>query len=208
MSEPTFTEDRVRFSALFTRSIIAWNEAGDSARSMLEGLSQASLGSIIAIRQLGNASLKDALLVLCKFLRSLENDLATEQASHIEHFVEGFDLLRVYRNFYVHNLRAMGPNDNGEFVGLLHAIEVKQQYSWVQQDLTMVDLREFTQQVDALRNYGDVIAKHVKPTNALLGVAQGLTPLSSLQKPIWPDRLKKNRANLLEPRLLPQSSPE
>lgn len=190
-----------QFCQMFVRAIIAWNNAEESARSILEGLSKGGVGASIAIRQLGNTSLPDALGVLCKFIRSSGDEIALTQAEHIEHFIQGYGILRGYRNFYVHNLRAVGENEEQppQFVGLLHTIDVKGGYSWVQQDLTMSEIFEFTQKTIELSQYGDGIAKNVKPLNALATQLYRPTPLTLLQKPIWPERLKKNRESLIGP---------
>jgi hypothetical protein len=200
--------DAATFGVMFTRAVIAWNNAEDSIRYILEGLSKGSLGATIAIRQLGNASLKDAVLVVAIFLDSVDNEKSKEQADHLRHLVEGFDILRVYRNFYVHNLRAFGrgPEPDSEFTGTLHTIEVKARYSWVQQDLTIPELREFTQHLAELSQYAGEIKAAISRTNALTSLLSAKAkPLSSLQKPTWPEKLKKNHENLLAPRPQPQS---
>ena len=145
---------------------------------------------------------------MATFLESVDSEKSKEQADHLRHLVEGFDILRVYRNFYVHNLRAFGrgPEPDSEFTGTLHTIEVKARYSWVQQELTIPELRNFTQHLMELSQYAGEIKIAVGRTNALTALlsAKG-KPLSSLQKPIWPERLKKNHENLITPAPPPQS---
>lgn len=207
MAETPVRDDVATFCTMFTRAIIAWNNAEDSVRNILEGLSNASLGSTIAIRQLGNTSLQDAILVVAQMLDSLGNNESKAQADHLRHLVQGFDILRVYRNFYVHNIRAMGKSDgaDGEFAGMLHTIEVQGKYSWVQQDLTIRELRNFTQSLMELSQYASDIRDNIRPKNALMRLVRTPKPLSSLQKPTWPDKLSKNRENLIKPLPPPQS---
>lgn len=201
MTDSPIRNDVASFCTMFTRAIMEWNNAEDALRYILEGLSEGSLGATIAIRQLGNAALPEAILVVASFLESVETEKAKEQADHLRHLVEGFNILRAYRNFYVHNLRAMGRGiePDSEFTGTLHAIEVKARYSWVQQDLTMSDLRQFTQQVMDLSQYASEVRETIKPRNALARSLDQLPKsLSSLQRPFWPAKLKKNHQSLIK----------
>lgn len=211
MSELPIRNDAASFCIMFTRAIIAWNNAEDRLRYILEGLGDTSLGSTIAIRQLGNTSLKDAILVVASFLESIGDEASDQEADHLRHLVEGFDILRVYRNFYVHNLRAMGigPESDSEFYGTLHTIEVKGRYSWVQQTLTIRELGEFSRQVTELRQYADDVSQCVTRPNALaLAAGHKSKSVASLQKPTWPEKLKKNHENLIRPRPQPEPSTE
>ncbi|MCT2557531.1 hypothetical protein N0B51_00905 [Tsuneonella sp. YG55] len=200
MEEPLYENDYAAFCVAYTRAIVAWNNAEEAAREILTSLSAGGVGSTIAIYQLGNASLVDAIRTVCQFIKSIENDLAHERADHVEHFAEGLDRLRSYRNFYVHQTRGVGKDaDHGDYRAILFGLDVKGGYSYIKHELTMADLAAFTRHCFALEQYGQAIAR-VVTRNALARYAQPeAKPLASLQKPTWPDRLKRSRESLLKP---------
>ena len=94
-----------------------------------------------------------------------------------------------------------GPDPDSECAGSLHAIEVKGRYSWVQQELTMSELREFTQHVTELSRYASEVRGTLRRANSLAALAGvRAKPLASIQRPTWPEILKKNRENLITPK--------
>ncbi len=209
MAEPLFDDHLASFCVAYTKAIMAWNNAENAAKDILNALSAGSVGATIAIHELGNVSLVGAINTVTDFLRSLQNELATERADHVSHFATGLDVLRAYRNYYVHTMRGLGKSsradaesDKNPYVGLLYGLDVKGGYRYTHDDLDMQKLSKFTKHCMDLEQYGAAISRHLAhhSQNALAKLAaQTPPPLSSLQKPLWPEKLKKTRHNLITP---------
>lgn len=199
MAENPYKDDVSRFCVTFTRAVIAWNGAEDAARLILTGTSKGSIGSLAAIAHIGSRSMDDALLTLADYWNDDATPTLKEASEHICHFIAGLDTLRGYRNFYVHSLRAMGRGRNGddEFRGVLTATEARGRYAWITQEVRVSELETFMRQCAELESYGSAIANYLTPANALLPPSPK-QPLSSLQKPTWPGKLKKSRRYLIE----------
>ena len=200
-----YDSDVARFSVTFTRSIIAWNVAESAARSILMSFSKDGLGLIVATQHLGSIALRDALQTLADMTDDNERPASQEIAQHVKHFVDGMDVLRAYRNFYVHSLLSIGksPYEVGVFQGRLHSIEARGRYSWVEQTVTVAELERFMVHTLELSEYGAGLSLNLGPGNALNPAPK--PPLASLQKPLWPEKLKKHRNYLQERRPPPQS---
>lgn len=144
--------------------------------------------------------MKETLLTLCDSLSDESAPAATDLASHVAHFVEGMDTLRAYRNFYVHSLVSVGPKskDDPSWQGYLYATEAKGRMAFVNQQVSTEQLEVFMRHTLELKRYGDNIAEAMfEPPNVLgqLGKVHGGL-VASLQKPTWPDKLKKHREYL------------
>ena len=185
MSEPSQAQQAYyQFCSLYVHSVIEWNAAEEVAFDLLEALSPPGLGPTLAIRQLKSVPLKDTLALMAKALRISENQVGAE---HLEHFVEGFDRLRAYRNFYVHCIRAVAQTN--ETSAELHSLEVKGNLSLVTHRLTNTELSAFCRSTMQLAHYGRSIEPFISADSPSLP--------ASPQKPTWPDKLKKTRDNLL-----------
>lgn len=199
MEESTWENEYAPFCVAYVRAICAWNNAEHSARDILTSLSEGGVGATIAIHQLGNVSLVDALKTVAKFIRSIGNPLGDLQADHVEHFVEGLDRLRVYRNFYVHDIRGVGREPgSGKIIAQIYGVDVKGGYSLISETLRMAELSKFTRHCFDLETYGSAIAGNVTRSALKQYVTPKPEPLASLQKPQWPDRLKKSRESLIK----------
>lgn len=210
MTNP-YDDDLSRFAVTFMRAVIAWNNAESTARRILIAFGGRGIGLTVAAEHLGSVGLRDALNTLCDLLSGKEAPHTNEVAGHVAHFVEGFDVLRAYRNFYVHSLKFTGkaPDDPKTFRGFLHSVEAKGRFAFVEQDLSTEDLEDFMKHTLALQRYGSEISSAIPGgTNALNALAAyaNLKPLSSIEKPTWPERLKKHRSYLGESSPQPESS--
>lgn len=200
MAEPQADKGLSDFCITYTLAVVAWNNSEESARDILTSLSEGGIGSTIAIYQLGNASLVDAIRTVCRFLRSIDNPLGNMKADHVEHFAEGLDRLRSYRNFYIHQLRGIKTQiGQSDYTGILFGLDVKQGYSYINHELSMEQLRDFTRSCDQLQIYGQHISQAVTRNALAKFVQPEAKPLASLEKPTWPERLRRTRESLLEP---------
>jgi len=217
MSSP-YDDDVAHFCVTFTRAVIAWNTAEDAARNLLLSLSKGGLGAQAAITHLGNIALLDALRTVVSVHTDLVEQGSQEEAEHINHLISGLDIMRGYRNFYVHSIKGIGKKPQGgakvetddhDFVGLMHATEAKGRLAYINQYVTTAELVDFMRRVGQLSTYGNALQNVFANRNGLAGA---LSPppqlLSSLEKPIWPEKLKKNRSYLTGRQLLPEPSPE
>lgn len=185
------------FCVSFVQFIMDWNATEDVAFDILTAFSGQGLANTLVVRQLHNVGLKDTLRLIAQDHRSsgLRDDIRI--AEHLDHFVEGFDRLRVYRNFYVHSLAAVKPMLD-TCVGELRGLEVKASYNSIEQELTFAELGAFTRHTMRLRSYGLALLDEIRSH-------PGERPPSLLQKPTWPDKLSKRRRNLIAPTPPPQS---
>jgi hypothetical protein len=205
MTDNSNQDDTARFATTFTRAIIAWNQVEDTARSLLKGFGTSSFSLTVAVDHLSGRSLKEALLTVCDAMTDPEKaPSATVTADHVTHFVNGMDILRGYRNFYVHSLKAIGHSldDQSAFRGTLMATEAKGRYAFISQELPTEDLEAFMADVSALQHYGAEILetfpnKNTSALSALLPDAKR-RPVPSLQKPTWPKPVTKRRDYLTE----------
>lgn len=210
MAENPYKGDLSHFSVTFVRSVIAWNQAEDAAREILQSVSEGGLGMMAAVAHLGSRGLHDSLATVADHWDNPEYAALQESARHIKHYIAGMDTLRAYRNFYVHSLIATGkkPNSN-EFRGFLTATEARGKYAWVRQYVSTHDLVKFMRHCLELAQYGQHIAANLRKGGALSDLIRPSAPfLSSLEKPTWPEKLTKNRDYLQALRPQPESSEE
>jgi hypothetical protein len=198
-----YDDDLARFAVAFMRAVIAWNNAENTARKILLEFGGRGIGLRIAAEHLGSRAMKEALLTLCDALHDPElAPSATELGSHVAHFVEGMDTLRAYRNFYVHSLRftSKSPDDPTTFRGFLHSVEARGRLAFVEQHLTTGELEKFMFNTMVLEGYGKAISRAMPNSTSLADLLPGNEPppLSSLEKPLWPEKLKKHRSYLGE----------
>lgn len=102
-----------------------------------------------------------------------------------------------------------GADDPKTFRGFLHSVEAKGRFAFVEQHLSTEDLEDFMKHTLGLQRYGSEISLAIPGgTNALNALAAyaNLKPLSSIEKPTWPERLKKHRSYLGESSPQPESS--
>jgi hypothetical protein len=200
MTENPYRDDLSRFCVTFVRAVIAWNLAEDAAKRILSSVSEGSIGVIAAVSHLGSRGLDDALLTVADYWNDPETPNLQEIADHITHLVGGLGVIRGYRNFYVHSLISAGTKNDStsEFVGILSATEAKGRYAWINQQVTTVELDSFMAHCTRLKDYGNAIAANVQKRNALAPPLPRPQPLASLEKPLWPPLLKKNRSYLIE----------
>lgn len=206
--ENPFDDDISAFAVIFTRAVIAWNNVERSGQSILQGLSEGGIGAMAAITHLKPVRFADALLAVADSYAQSEREDNVEASHHIAHFVAGMDILRAYRNHYVHNLLAVGmkPGDPETFQGLLHVWEAKKKISYVQEDLSTEKLAVFMQHVLRLNNYGDELNRHFSRKASLALLWKPKQPLASLEKPPWPSQLTKTRHYLTTPPHRPEAS--
>lgn len=191
MTNP-FDDDISLFAVVFTRAIIAWNNVERSAQSVLRSVTNGGVGATAIIAHLGSRGLKEALQTVAN--SKPEGD---ELADHIMHLVDGMDIIRAYRNHYVHNLLAVGmkPGSPETFQGKLHVMEAHGKLAWIEEDLSTEKVAAFMQHCLRLSVYGERLAHCISRPNAL-ELSKARPPLTSLEKPAWPPQLKKNRTHL------------
>lgn len=196
MTDNPYKDDLSRFAVTFTRSVIAWNNAENAARRILEDFGGSGLGVRVVAAHLTSNALRDALRTLCDLFSDPQLPHSSALSGHVAHFTDGFDILRNYRNFYVHSLLGLGqkPDDPAIFRGYLHAIEARGRMAYVEQYVETAELESFMGHTLELKEYGSQIRDAIPadPRSAL-AVFREAVPVSALSKPIWPEKLAKNR---------------
>ncbi|SRR5258705_1256241 len=190
-----FLKHEALFTRAFTQAIISWNNAEWAAQRILSGFVHGSIGSSVVLQHLKSVALQDALTAIADLLTDPQTPSSTEVAEHVLHFVEGFDRLRVYRNFYVHSVKGLIRSEANpdECVGMIYETEAKKKLAWINHRLTYDELISFLANVRELGGYGDQLALYLTPSKSLAALFRPKQPLSSLEKPIWPETLKKTR---------------
>lgn len=199
MTERTFNPFFAGFCISYVSALVSWNNAEKAAQEMLEGLANGGVAARIAIYQMGSASLVDALKTMASFYETLSaGEIPQKYAEHIRHFVCGFEVLRAYRNFYVHQLRGLQITD-ADCSGYLWDVDVKGGYRWTSGKLELQALVEFAEHCKTLETYGGAVVRAISPLpkDPSLSDLEMKASLPSLQKPLWPKMLAKNRRNLL-----------
>ena len=196
MTENPYKDDLSRFAVTFTRSVVAWNNAENAARRILEDFGGGGFGIRVVTAHLNANALRDALRTLSALFTDDALPHLSSLSNHVAHFTEGFDILRHYRNFYVHSLLGMGqkPGEPETFHGYLHAIEARGRLAYVEQYIETADLEKFMRHTLELQEYGSHIRDAV-PTdsrNALAAFRETI-PVSRLTKPVWPEKVAKLR---------------
>jgi hypothetical protein len=90
---------------------VQWNDLEAITQTMLANLVKGDAAIIILTAHMGSVSLLDAL-------RTLSNEYGSEHIqSHVSHFLDFFEILRGYRNYYVHSIQATGYDLDGSPLG-------------------------------------------------------------------------------------------
>lgn len=136
--------------------------------------------------EMQNRSLQEALRAGAK------DERHQSVRTHIEHFVEGYSRLLEYRNYYVHTLLMVGPDG-----GRLLSLSAKGKLRYDEGTLSMADIEMVKNQMLSMIAYVSALEREMGATG------DGLTALieaygASLQKPQWPERLKRNSVFLQE----------
>jgi len=190
-----YRPDVAKFGVAFTRAIIAWNEIEESARAMLSSLSQGGIGVTIAVLHMGNIALQDALRAVVDSSRegvfaSMGPALPSQSCDHILHFVDGMNVLRIYRNFFVHSIKGMGrsPHDPATFHANLYHREAKGRLATVYETVTTREIQDYVRSAIECGQYGRVIVRHFEKPGALTAFtySEPPEPLETLSKPAWP----------------------
>ncbi len=183
-------EEGKNFTLAFATFVIKWNHLEGVARDIMQELIGAGYGSLIAVHHMGNASLTDAIRV--------SSSSSPAMSEHLVHFCKGMDVLRAYRNYYVHGLIGVGMNDDHGAVGLVLMLQVKGRVKLTEKALQLDDLMGSINDASSYISYGKSIV-------SLLGSSIGLDSLtdksSSLKKPLQPQTLEKRTR--IEPAALP-----
>jgi hypothetical protein len=189
-----YPENMHEFCVTFTKSVIAWNAAEHAARRILIAVSgKGHVGAVAAITHLGSQGLDNALLTFADAWNDPGSPTLQKVAVYVTHFVDGLGTMRGYRNFYVHSLVAMGPNDQDDFEGFLFTTEARGRLAWIEQKITIVELEQFMDDCHKLRDFGRELADYLSAVN---GTTTPPMPLSSIQRPTWPEKVKKPRSYL------------
>lgn len=132
----------------------------------------------------------------CDALRVWANDKAVaEHRAHLLHTIQFTEILRSYRNHYVHTtIGVPGADDSaiGEAFGLLHTtVQVTARKKLVSRtdNVRAEDLRVAYDQTVVLTNYLTALQYHIKPPSLGGNETEARLP-SSLEKPPLPDRLR------------------
>ena len=188
---------RQAFLATLGSLVVCWNHLEASLQSMVYALGGAGSRTDIITAHMGNVALCDALRVLSA---EFGDDMLKP---HLVHFIELFDRVRTYRNYYVHGVRHLGLDQQGAVVGMSQSISAKTRLILHQETVTEENLKACNLQIEKGRRYADAIISNLWQIDRSLDEEQSL---SSLQKPPLPDKLRKPRLPLLGAGRQPQSS--
>lgn len=177
-------------SGRFMYAILFWNHAETTMKQIVQHLLGQSHISMGVAAEMGNRSIVQAIEVGAR-VPELEN-----LSEHLLHITKGFTRLLGFRNFYVHGIYATEPVDGTAAIRIL-SVKGDGKFKMFNPTVTAGDLGEFQSHVHNLIGYGIAIQKE------LGAEGDGLEAMieryqASLQKPEWPQPLKKVPINLQE----------
>lgn len=180
--------------------VVKWNRLEANAQLMLYGLGGGGERIEALMAHMGTVALTDAL-------RTLGAEFSPELIKpHIAHFLKLFDLIREYRNHYVHGVRILEILDDKP-VGLSQSVSAKARLVFHQTTITEDNLKAMIGHINAASVYGADITAVIwmggKPDRDFVK-ARGA---SFLQMPPLPERLQKPRLFLLDEGPQPRSFP-
>jgi hypothetical protein len=197
----TADEDERAYFATFGTAVMSWNRAEGAMRQLLAGLCggntiEANMRAQIVTAELGSAGLTYALGSFA------ENLLPPEAAERVAHAVKYYNVLREYRNYYVHGLTSVVTGTQvalGAIITMTAKGKLIEHKDFIPVDkLTWLD----TESVH-LKEFTVAITRHLFWSGPAFG--SPLSPLPHMQ-PV-PDRLEKHRQPVRERFPPPQSSP-
>lgn len=177
-------------SGNFMYAVLFWNHAETTMKQIVQHLLGQSQISMSVAAEMGNRSIVQAIQVGAK---AAEIEHLSE---HLTHICDGFTRLLGYRNFYVHGIYATEPVDGKAAIRIL-SVKGDGTFKMFNPTVTASDLLAFHRNTHKLIGYGAAIQK------ALGADGDGLEAMieryqASLEKPEWPQPLKKVPINLQE----------
>lgn len=174
MADQTVSEDTSELFRRLGQLVMFWNRAEETTRLLIRDIATGEPHDIDTLTaHMGSIGLCDAL-------RTLSNDTAdTKLNSCINHFIKYFEIMREYRNYYVHSLVGI---EGGE--GVLMSISARSNLSLHTESVLSIDVADAAHKCFQLQNFGAAIHDHIinKSEN-----------LPSLDKLVLPVRLEKPR---------------
>jgi hypothetical protein len=175
-----------QFCIQFTFFIFMWNHSEATARRILQLMLGESDTAMALAVELPNRSLSNAIKT------GARDPGFTHIRDHLNHLMTGYDIILGYRNYHVHSL--MGIDENG---GKLLAVSGKGILKLDKSHASMSELEELKKHVSNWIGYAAAIEQQMGASgdglDALLSAYQ-----ASLEKPSWPETLKKNPVLLQE----------
>lgn len=106
---------------------------------------------------------------------------------YVDHFLEGFDILRGYRNFYVHCIKNVTLTADGEPVGIAHEIRFDGNLKVLAEERGLDEIQSAITSIIQFRAFGLAIAAQ------FVGGMPAAERLSQiLNKPAMPEKLARN----------------
>lgn len=138
---------------------------------------------------------------LCNTLRTLSSEFATpESHDRIMHYVTYLEIIREYRNYYVHGI--LGYEEGG---GYLQATSARSRYTLHHETITIEHLRTATRRCWRLHEYGGALFEYLEDRLRAKRKKKTLQ-LQLPDKPPLPERLQKPRIMFRDEQFPPRSS--
>ena len=170
---------RLEYSAALGETIVTWNRAEGAFRALLATLCGESAAAQIVTAELGGVGITNALNAIAVTL-----DAPIKTA--VESVAKYFDVLREYRNYYVHGIQAIGVAD-GAGVGRAFMASAKGELKYAEDTVTSNDLNALKTQAEELTQAIIAILDTVSPREG----SRAKSPLPTSETLIPPDKLKK-----------------
>jgi hypothetical protein len=119
--------------------LVFWNRAEHALQRLLYGLYEPksfdeSVRVQTLIVELGNMRLTNALTTIANTL------LSGDDKEHVLHTVAYFELLRPYRNYYIHGIRSIIPAKSGPH-GFATQTMAKGKFTWTRDPISVESIR-------------------------------------------------------------------
>jgi hypothetical protein len=197
------------------QAVLAWNDLDQLLRNLIVLIAaRDAISVMILTADMSTSAALNALSALAVEHSAVENSvrnraladqlqrgLGKKEAQpivpHMLHLIEYVNLLREFRNFYVHGMRT--PNSDEGF--LAQSMTARKRLSLFKQPITARDLETLTREIQKCIQYGGTIGEAINHARSYLQDSnQEAAPPTWPEKPPLPDRLVKPRLILLVPR--------
>lgn len=136
---PLVDGSRTALLASIGDMVMTWNRTEGALKSLLLSLCDFSPASHALTAELGTTGLMHAL-------KTLASRKSREIQEAVDHICKGFEILRVYRNYYAHGLFVCRIRDDQTY-GIVYTISAKGEYAVDIDEVSVSDIANITQEM-------------------------------------------------------------
>jgi hypothetical protein len=175
-----YVQARARYMAMLGELIVTWNQAESTLRTLLYYLCGGTTATHILTAELGAMGIYHGL-------KSIAPTMRPEVQVAIECVADRYDLLREYRNYYVHGITGVGFVPRQDAVGHAWMASAKGKLRVAEDKIPLTTLDQIAGNIALLREAAADILDEIHPVpgsraHPPLPSPQTLPPLARLEK--------------------------